>query len=271
MLPSGALRSWLAALVPAVLLVAVAVWEIGVTARARAEVPGDTAWREAAAAVRERFVEGELIVFAPRWVSPVGRLHLGDLIPLETAARMDDDRFGVVWELSIRDARAPETATLTAAWTATFDGVTVRRFERAPAVVLTDLVDAPVSAGPGASCGPDVVIAEVGFDPHRCVQVVPRPGQSVTLDYGLVELGTSLVGGVGLADVFTRRDTRTPGQLELRIDARIVATATFGVDDGWVRFAADTTPGPHRVEVIATALTGKGKDRVICFALEARR
>jgi hypothetical protein len=271
MLPSATLRSWLAALVPAVLLVAVAVWEIGATARARTEVPGDRAWREAAAAVREQFTDGELIVFAPRWVDPVGRLHLGDLIPVETAARLDDDRFGVVWELSIRGARAPETATLTPAWTATFDGVTVRRFERAPAVVVTDLVGLPVTAGPGASCGPDVVIAEVGFEPHRCVQVVPKPGQSVKLDYGLVELGGALVGAVGLADVFTRRDVRTPGQLELMIDAKIVATAKFGVDDGWVRFAADTTPGPHHVEVIATALTSKGRDRVICFAIEARR
>lgn len=268
MLPSAALRSWLAALVPAVLLVAIAVWELGATARARTSVPGDRAWAAASAAVREDFRDGDLIVFAPRWVDPVGRLHLGDLIPVATAARMDADRFGVIWELSIRGGRAPETAGLQPTSARSYGGVTVRRFERAPAEVVTDLVDVAMTAGAGASCGPEIVIGELGFEPHRCVQVVPLPGQSVTLDLGTIELGSTLVGHVGLADVFTRRDVRTPGRLELLVDGNSVARVTVGVDDGWPRFEATTSPGPHHVEVIATAV---GRDRVICFAAEARR
>ena len=74
---------------------------------------------------------GDLIVFAPRWNDPVGRLHLGDLIPVEMAGRLDGERYGRIWELDIRGARAPETRGLTAAEVHDVGGVTVRRFERA--------------------------------------------------------------------------------------------------------------------------------------------
>lgn len=273
MLPSARVRAVLSAVIPALLLAALAIWEIVATARAPHQVPGDAAWAEASAAVRERFAPGELIVFAPRWVDPVGRLHLGDLIPIEAAARMDAARFAVIWELSIRGARAPETAGLRPTWQAGFGGVTVRRFEQAPAVVVADLValTPAIRARGERAGGPTVVLAEVGFAPHRCVQIEPAPGQAVTLDYGQVTLGSRLVGAVGLADVFTRRDVRHPGRLELRLDGAAVATVTVGVDDGWRRFEVATTPGPHLLEVIATAVGARARDRLICFAAEARQ
>jgi hypothetical protein len=256
-------RAGLAALLPAALLLIVSIWEIGATARAPAGVPGDGDWARAAASVRERKVPGELVVFAPRWVDPVGRLHAGDLLSVEEAARMDAARFPAIWEMSIRGARAPETRGLRAASTEHFGGVTVRRYEQEPAVVVSDLV---ALAPPGK-----VVLAEVGFEPHRCVQLVPPPGRSTSLSFGTIPLGSSLVGYVGLADVFTRRDVRDPGQLELTIDGAVVATVKVGVDDGWVRFEAATTPGEHTVEVVATAIGPKSRDRRICFAAEARR
>ncbi|HVK89075.1 MAG TPA: hypothetical protein VM513_33370, partial [Kofleriaceae bacterium] len=67
-------------LIPAVLLVLVAGWEIIATVRAADSVPGDAAWASAAKVVRERYRPGDLIVFAPGWADPIGRLHLGDLI-----------------------------------------------------------------------------------------------------------------------------------------------------------------------------------------------
>lgn len=263
MLASGRVRAGLAALLPAALLVTVAVWEIGATARAPSGVPGDADWARAAASVRERIAPGELVVFAPRWVDPVGRLHAGDLLSLEDAARMDAARYPAIWELSIRGARAPETRGLRAASTDRFGGVTVRRFEQEPAVVVSDLVAlAPPSK---------VVLAEVGFAPHRCVQLVPPPERSLPLSFGTIPLGSALVGYVGLADVFTRRDVRNPGRLEVQIDGATVATITVGVDDGWRRFEVATTPGEHTVEVIATAVGPKSRDRRVCFAAEARR
>ncbi|HUQ05212.1 MAG TPA: hypothetical protein VM261_22065 [Kofleriaceae bacterium] len=265
-------------LAPIMALALIAVWSTCRAVGAGAGVPDDRAWAAASAAVRKEHAPGQLIVFAPRWIDPVGRMHLGDLIPVEMAARMDADRYGVIWELGIRGARAPETRGLRPAWQKSFGGVVVRRFERAPAEVVSDLV-AIAAASPGAlqtsglfSRGPQVVLAEVGFEPHRCVQLVPSPGQEVTVTFPAVALGSQLVGAVGLADVFTRRDVRTPIELIVQVDTREVARATAGVNSGWVRWRGTTTPGTGNVTIIARALGGaKARDRLVCFAAEARR
>jgi len=241
--------------------------------RAGATVPGDTDWARAAEAVRAQHRPGDLIVFAPRWIDPVGRLHLGDLITIEMAARMDADRYGTIWELSIRDAHAPETDGLTREWQQHFGGVVVRRFTRPPAVVVTDFVATFASSrSEGVRArGPSVELAEVGFAPHRCVQVEPQPGQSVAMTWPGAALGGQLVGYVGLADVFTRRDVREPGELAVQVAGREVARVRVGVDDGWVRFAAPTTPGAADVTFVATAVGPRARERRICFAAEARR
>jgi hypothetical protein len=263
-------------LVPAVALVAIATWETCATVRAGDDVPGDAAWKRAAAAVREKHATGDLIVFAPAWIDPVGRMHLGDLIPIDHAARLDAARFATIWEVSIRDERAPETAGLRPTWSASFDGVTVRRFEQAPAQIATDFV-AAFGAGPNAVTTdppgrrPSVVLAEVGFAPHRCVQIEPPPGGTVSMTIPGAELGREIVGGVGLADVFTRRDVRDPGELAIRVGGVEVAKKRFGVDDGWVRFRASTTPGRADVTFVATAVGPKARQRLICFAAEARK
>lgn len=246
------------ALVPAVILIVVAVWEIVATVRAPDGVPGDDDWARAAAWVRERQAPGELIVFAPGWVDPVGRMHLGDRIAIEDAARADDAPYGVVWELSIRGEAAPEAAGRRVEAVERFGGVRVRKLVREPARVLWD-------ARRGAA---RVDVVEVGFAPRRCVLVVPPPGRPQTIDHGRVPLGSTLVGYVGLADVFTRRDIRDPGELEVRVDGAAVATVRAGVDDGWVRFEVPTTAGEHDVEVVASA---RARDRRICYVLEARR
>ncbi|MEZ4362342.1 MAG: hypothetical protein R3B48_19290 [Kofleriaceae bacterium] len=257
----------------AALLLALAAWAAWTTARAGATVPGDDAWRRAAAEVRASFRSGDLIEFAPPWIDPVGRLHLGDLIPLDAAGRMDDARFGRVWVLSIRGADAPELAGARPALTRELGGVTIRRYDRAPAVVLDDAARAlPTAQTSGVRArGPELVLAELGFTPRRCVQVVPAPGGAVTIAFPKFTLGAELVGYAGLADIFTRRDVRDPGELEVRVNGEVVARARLGVDDGWVRFAAATQPGPAEVTVVARAPSPRARDRLICFALESRR
>ena len=258
--------------IPAAVLVAIAAWEIWRTERAGAGVPDDDAWKQAADVVRLQQQPGELIVFAPDWIDPVGRLWLGDRIPIDMAARMDAARYGTVWEVSIRGAHAPEaTGTLDAEIDA--DGVLVRKYTRPAAQVVTDFVasfDRARTAGDLARPA-TVELAEVGFAPHRCVQLVPRPDRGATATYAGVALGGELVGYVGLADVFTRRDVREPGRLTVAIGGREVATVTVGDDDGWVRFAAKTTPGTADVTFTATAVGPGAHDRLICFAAEARR
>ena len=245
----------------------VALWEVCATRHDAAAVPGDDAWDRAAALVRAGYQPGDLIVFAPDWVDPVGRLHLGDLIPVDMAARMDAARYARIWELSIRGARSPDTAGLAPVSDEDAGGVRVRRYEQAPVQVLADvrehLAAARVEGGRAS-----LELAEVGFAPHRCIQITPAPGQPVRVTFAQLPLGTSLVGYVGLADVFTRRDIRAPGKLEVRIGGATVATVTPGVDDGWVRFAVTTTPGSADVTFIASA---DAPQRLICFAAESRR
>jgi hypothetical protein len=262
----GAGRTRLAA-IPALLLAAIAAWEAIAAQRAGAGVPGDEAWARAAAVVRDGHRPGDLIVFAPDWIDPVGRLHLGDLISPGDAGRMDAARYGRIWELSIRGGRAIDTAGLSPVEVRELDGVVVRRFERAPVEVLADLRDRLSGARlDGAPARPPAIeLAEVGFAPRRCVVVVPRPGAPVRLAFPALPAG-ELVGYVGLADVFSRRDERRPGRLTVEHAGRAIADVTAGVDDGWVRFAA-RAPGGELVISIAS----DGPGRQVCFAAEVRR
>ena len=246
----------------------VSVYEICATPRHAASVPGDKTWETAAEVVRAEHRSGDLIVFAPDWIDPVGRLHLGDLIPIDMAARMDAARYGRIWELSIRDARSPDTAGLAPVLTKAVGGITVRRFERTPVEVVSDVREHLATArteGPGR---PTLELTEVGFAPHRCIQITPAPKSSVRITFPQLPLGSTLVGHVGLADIFTRRSPRGPGRLAVEIGGTVVASVTAGVDDGWVRFEAATTPGAADVTFVASA---DDPHRLICFAAEARR
>lgn len=240
----------------AMVVLGIAIWEIVATRAAGA--PGDDAWARAAAVVRAEHRPGDLIVFAPGWVDPVGRMHLGDLIPIDMAARMDDARYARIWELSIRGAHRAEAP----AFEREVDGVLVRRYDRTPVTVLADVRELlprlEVSGGPP----PRLELAEVGFEPHRCLQLVPTSPVRMTV---ALPAGT-LVGYAGLADVFTRRDIRAPATLEVEVAGKRVASISPGVDDGWVRFETPVPGG--EVTFVARAAA---PNRRLCFAAEVRR
>jgi len=257
------------AAIPALLLLVVALWEVCGTPRYASSVPVDSAWEKAAELVRAGYQPGDLIVFAPDWIDPVGRLHLGDLISLDMAARMDAARYPRIWEVSIRGARSPDTAGLVPSSVADESGIAVKLYQRERTVqVVSDLRDALPTAIVDGPARPTLELTEVGFAPHRCIQVIPPPGRSVRITFPRLRLGTELVGYAGLADVFTRRSPRGPGTLVAEIDGKRVAHLDVGVDDGWVRFAAPTTPGPADVTFV---LTATDPNRLICFAAEARQ
>lgn len=262
----------LAAAAPALLLVAVSLWEIVAVARSARRAPEPSDWNVLSTVLRRQYRPGELIVFAPPWIDPIGRREVGDLIPIEMAARMDGARYGVVWEVSLAGARARETAGAELTWGRDLGhGLSLRRYQRTPVEVATDFV----AAFPGAkSTGgrAQVSLEEVGFEPHRCVRAVPPPDRTIEISYPSVELGRELVGYVGLADVFTRRDIRDPGELVVTIDGAEVARVRAGVSDGWVRFAVPTAAkSGARVVFAARAVGPRARDRRVCFAAEARR
>lgn len=254
---------------PALLLIAISAWEVCAARCDATSVPAadGAAWRAAAAEVRAGFRPGDLVVFAPDWIDPVGRMQLGDLIPIEAAARMDAARYARIWEVAIRGARAPDTAGLAPVDAEDHGGVVVRRYERAPAIVVGDVLDRLATASSDGP-RPTLELAEVGFAPHRCLQISPAPGAPVRIGFPQLPLGRALVGYAGIADVFTRRDVRSPGRLDVEIAGKVVASIAPGVDDGWVRFSAATAPGPADVVFVARA-TDAG--RRICFAAEARQ
>lgn len=260
-------RGSIAALVVALLLAAVAIWEIVATRLATRSVPDDAAWARAAAHVRSQHRPGDLIVFAPSWIDPVGRLHLGDLMPIDMVARMDAARYARIWELAIRDARAPDTAGLSPVETRDFDGVSVRRYERTPVTVLADVRERLATARTSGAVArpPTLELAEVGFTPRRCIQVAPIARKQMRVTFPDVPAGT-LVGYMGIADVFTRREQRAPATLAVEAGGRVVATARAGVDDGWVRFSAPVPAG--EVTFVASSAA---HNRLICFAAEVRK
>ncbi len=253
------------AMIPAIALVAVALWEIIATHRQAHAVPGDDAWARAAAVVRAGHRPGDLIVFAPDWADPIGRLHLGDLISLDMAGRMDGARYPRIWELSIRGATAKETRGLVAVEEHEESSVVVRRYDQPAALVLADvrelITGAKVSGGAAR-----VELSEVGFEPHRCIVLGPGGGKPVRITFPQLALGSQLVGYVGIPDVFTRRDDRRPAKLAIELAGAVAGSATAGVDDGWVRFAISTKPGAADVTFVVGA-----NERQVCFAAEARQ
>ena len=94
---------------------------------APSRAPSDADWTSAAAKIRSEFRSGDLVVTAPAWADPVMRLKLGDLVPQNVAGRMDAARYGRIWEISQRGARAPETGGGNLADRARFGRLTVRR------------------------------------------------------------------------------------------------------------------------------------------------
>ena len=192
---------------------------------------------------------------------------------IEMAARMDASRYSRIWELSVGGARAPETAGAKRNGTRSFGPIEVRTYIQEPALVVTDFsADWQRAAVSGQMQGrPNLSLQEVGFAPHRCIKVVPRPNQTVSMRYESVNIGNEIVAYVGLADVFTRRDVRAPGRFEILVDDASVALATVTVDNGWQRVQAPTDSGQGSVEFRLTAVGDGARDRRICFAAEARQ
>ena len=108
------------------------LWEIVAVSRAGTRAPSEKDWRDLSAALRARHRPGDLIAFAPAWIDPLGRHHLGDLIPLDMAGRMDAARYARIWEVAEGDARSPDSAWLDPVQSTDFGRLTLRLYRRSP-------------------------------------------------------------------------------------------------------------------------------------------
>ncbi|HVZ87390.1 MAG TPA: hypothetical protein VHG72_10505 [Polyangia bacterium] len=272
-----------------------AVVETAVALVEPALAPSDTDWQAAAAAVRAGFRPGDLIVAAPAWADPVLRQHLGDLIPAEVAARMDDDRFARVWEVSQRGGRAAAAAGGTVARDQRFGRLRVRLVEHAAETVTYDFVahlaEARVSrrdargadvacalSGDRVSCpeGGSVPlrrqIAEVDQKLRAAVLTQPFANAALVIEFPAVALGRSLVIATGLHDTWLRKAARGTVEARLTVGAQTAALPVTDDDSGWTRTRVDTAAQAGQTVPVRLEITSaQPRDRAFAFAAEARR
>jgi hypothetical protein len=272
-----------------------AVVETSVALVAPGCAPKDADWEAAAREVRAGFRAGDLIVAAPAWADPIMRVHLGDLVPLEAAARFDDARFGRVWELGQRGAHAREAARGEVALERPFGSLTLRRVERAPAVLTYDFLahwtEARVTrGGPGRAdtpcpwAGDRFQCPDIGFNYvrletvevdttlHRALLVQPVGGSEVVVEYPAVTLGRELVVATGLHDVWARKAGDGAVNLRVVVAGTPAAAITATNDSGWQLTRVDTAAHEgHEVAVRFVITSPAPYQRQFVVAAEARR
>ncbi|MEO8214287.1 MAG: hypothetical protein ABI560_13895 [Myxococcales bacterium] len=251
-------------------------------------------WQAATQQLRADFQPGDLIVAAPAWADPVMRMHVGDLLPVAYAARMDDARFGRVWVLGQHDAHAPEELGRGAVFNHHFGALTLRRFDRPPAQITYDFLerwqDARVIdwdpgrrvASPCPWAGDSFVcprtgntvrrtLVEVEQQIRRAILAPPVAGEIIALEFPAVPLGRELVIAAGLHDTWARKSPGT-AHLEVWVAGQPVQSADIGNRSGWHRLRIDTAARagqtvPVRFQISAPQPTL----RYLAFAAEARR
>jgi len=261
---------------------------------APSRAPTDADWRAAEADVRAEFRPGDLIVAAPAWADPIMRLHLGDLIPIPTAGRMDAARFGRVWEISQRGARAREARPGQVALQMTHGALTVRRIERPAAAVSYDFLarwsEARVSrverAGAPIPCpwqGDRFQCPQIGFNyvKRQTVEVdttlrqglltQPVDGATVVVEFPSVTLGRELAIATGLSNVWMRKAARGTVDLTVAIDGKPALRVTTSNDDGWLIRHIDTAARAGQTAAVRFEVTSPAPyARHFAFAAEAR-
>ena len=279
----------------AVVVSLLAVVETTVALVAPSLAPTDADWAASAAAVRAGFRPGDLIVAAPAWADPILRVQLGDLIPPEIAARMDDDRFARVWEVSQRGAEAPAGARGTATLDQRFGRLRVRLVERPAEIVSYDFVarwaDARVSrrdiTGAIVACrlaGDRIVcpapgnnslhrqLVEVDQKLREALLTEPVAGAAVVIEFPAVPLGRALVIATGLHDTWRRKAARGTVEARLTVGDQTTELPVTSDDSGWTRTRIDTTPRAGQTIPVKLEITSAAPfDRLFAFAAEARR
>jgi hypothetical protein len=268
-------------------------WEVAATLIQRGAAPTQNDWKAAAAAVRSERKADEPVLFAPGWVEPLGRLHLGDQLSLEQQLLSDVDRYARIWEVSVRGARHEWLASLEPARSWDYGAVTVALFTKPAQKVLFDftakILEARVDRhgprhaqcrrqGDRFSCDPQQSwnwvgphLAEVGHRPYRCVFAHPVDGHVIRIAYPAVPMGGAIVGYTGIDDFENRKRADKPVTLKVYVGPRLVGVVVHQNRWAWRRFTLETKEitgqtHPVRFEVSAEAAYA----RSFCFSAEAR-
>ncbi len=280
-----------------VVIASLAVVETTVALVAPALAPSEADWAAAAAAVRAGFRPGDLIAAAPTWADPILRQHLGDLIPAEVAARMDDDRFARLWEVGQRGAHAPDApwGAATVARDERFGRLRLRLLERAAETVsyyfAAHAADARVTrrdatgatvecqpAGERVSCpGAASVLlrrqlVEVDQKLRQALLTEPMSRAVLAIEFPAVPLGRALVIATGLHDTWMRKAARGTVAARLVVGDQTTALPLTTDDSGWTRTRVDTSARAGQIVPVRLEITSDNPyDRFFAFAAEARQ
>jgi hypothetical protein len=266
---------------------------VAITAPLRA--PKDDDWSAAAREVRAGFRPGDLIVAAPAWADPIMRMHLGDLIPLATAGRMDAARFSRVWEIDQRGARAPEARGGNVVLQRRHGALTVRQVERPNAAVVSydflarwndarvSRVDANGASIPCAFQNDRFQCPQIGFNyvKRQIVEVdtslrwaflvQPVERARVVIEFPAVVLGRELAVATGLSNVWMRKLAKGTVDLTVAIDGQPALHVTTANQSGWLRSHIDTAARAGQTAAVRFEVTSPAPyARHFAFAAEAR-
>jgi len=275
-------------------IVVLALVETGNALLAPLFAPTDRDWRALAATVRAGFRPGDLIVAAPAWADPILRLHLGDLIPIPVAGRLDAARFGRIWEISQRGGRALETQGSRVVQSRRHGALTLRRYERPAAQVSFDFVAewsrasvSRVAAGgqvnpcfrapdrfecpdpPSQSLKPELL--EIDTSPHFALTTALTGHATTVVEFDRVPLGRELAVGAGLHNVWLRKSGRGTVRLRVLVQGRELGRIEAGSFTGWTVRRFDTSALAGQSQSVRFEITvGDPNARTLGFAAEAR-
>lgn len=255
--------------------------------------PSDEDWKAAATAVRSQFRKGDLIVAAPSFADPILRLHLGELLPQPVVGRMDALRFGRIWELSQRGARAEEVQGQRPVWKQRYGALTVSRYERAPAQVTYDFfthwrdgrltflaadgreIPCPLAADRHQCVeGPVFVrpqLLEIDTRPRAMLSTLPVDNSMTAFEYFQVPMGRELAVAVGLHHVWLRKSGDGVVSVRIRVNGKELGLLQAKSLNGFTLQRFDTNVFAGQVAQVRFEITtNRAAGRHLGFVAEAR-
>lgn len=292
--PPAPARRWLR-LILLLALLGLVGWESIATFTQHLAAPTTADWQAAAVKVRQERKPGEPALFAPTWVDPLGRLHLGDQLEMDLLTRSDVDSFARAFEVSIRDKHHAWLAGWKRERAWTLGAITVAAYVNpAPAQVLYDFTRR-IREAQVDRIGPQVLrcpwqekrfvceqarswnwvgphLAEVGHRPYRAIFAHAVDGHVMRITFPSVPVGSTLVGYTGIDDFENRKRSQTPVLLKILIGPKVVATIQHPNDGAWPRFTVDTREHAGQTHPVSFEVTSPlAYARTFCFSAETRK
>ncbi len=265
-------------------------------------------WASARAYVAAQARPDDLIVFAPRWSDPIGRMVFGaELATIAREARPDETRFARAFEVSIRGAHAPGLTGWRDVDRRRIGRITVTTWQNpSPAVVIDDLVShvdpshltvsrgtepcpfahgAPQSGGTGF--GPTVpadrfvcnggsfvgvsIFPDLDYYPRRAIYAPPGNGPPLRLRFAGVHFGNVLHGHHGLYAEAEREEHGAPVTIKLKVNDLVLGSFTHKDGEGWRSFEVETRElAGQQADLVVEITTPRADRRTYGFEVDTR-